>query len=626
VAERILSRKHSLLINKCLHALAVRHHQPRASQFSMPVRTFLDLSHFRDVSKVKWLLEQHGMSIYCERSSELGIEGDFCDLRRCRMNLYKVLAMEDPKGPKASQYLSSEEKGRKTPQNVTDTPDRMSPSSSGLSRRQPEGRGHIAPRNHKNHPGSPSLQESSTRSTRDPTPTQAQNVSTSKSQPQTFLVDLLVHGYVRTFRQDMIDAILAQYNVDMTERSSEAFTNITLTSRSPGQSERFGEACDKIKIMFDFYTNRLRAEKIELPTNLRYSREEITRIMEEYLNNHDIFSMPLGDRCLHIIGPSDEILPFIQEWRGTGGKLAQTIIDRSVLSRPPMKSKQISSNNMDPTAPGTSDGGSSGRDTGEDVHLSTRDAAGSSIISPEEGLQESSTRSSREPTPTHVQRVPSPKSQSQSFVVDLPVHRYLRTFQAQKIEDLLTRYNVHMKEHNSEGFTNITLTSRSPEEPERFGEACDKIKYIFDYYTHRLRAERIELPTNSRYSREEITRIMEEHLQERKICIWPRASGSLCVIGPSDEILPFIQEWRGTGGKLAQTIIDRSVLSRPPMAGMKSKQISNNGNPTPPGTSDGRSRGRDTGHESHVRARDKQNGGGPSRGKPPDHNRRPSWK
>ncbi|KAM3927752.1 uncharacterized protein RB166_005959 [Leptodactylus fuscus] len=572
VANTILSRTHTLVINDRTHPLEVRRPQPRASQFSMPVKTYLHTLYFSNISEVKQLLERHGLSVYQGSSSLLGIKGDFCDLQRCRQDLYKILARQNltdkslsPPEPITSKRLLSEERSRQAPQTVSATPDRRSPSS---SRGRPEGRGHVAQDKHNTGiPTHPDPPESSTRAARAPTPTRVQKVSTPKLVPHIFHVDPTILRYVKTFRLEKIDKILTQYNVDMKEENCDGFTSITLTSLSPSRLEDFEKACNEIKRLFDHYNNRLRDGNIELPTSSRYSREEISKMMQKDLQKREVCSTPGPNHSLYVIGPSETILTLMQEWKGSQGGLAPNI----------------------------------GEDSG-----SPRSAGSlTQHSSPRTGPHES--RLARAPTPTRVQKDSAPKPLAHSFHVDAAVLRYVKTFGQETIDQIVRQYNADMKEENSDGFTSITLTSLSPSQPERFKYGCGEMRNLFSYYTNYLQAENIELPI--RWD-EEMTRKFWKHLLSRDICPVLGADHSLQVIGPPHEILTFLQEWKGTQGGLVQDVTKGSGSPRSPNMAANSKTS------TQPEKPDGRSRRHEAGPDAHSKGRENlQNGTGSGRGK-----------
>ncbi|XP_066440910.1 RNA-binding protein 43 [Eleutherodactylus coqui] len=382
VAQRILSRRHTLVIDDCAHPLEVRRPQPRSSQFSLTVKTSLDLSYFSNVPEVKRLLERHRLCIFHENSSVLHIKGDFCDLRKCRLDLYKILNSQNlvkqrysSKEPTASKDLLSEQKGRRASQNVTTTPEQKSPSSSHLSRRLPEGRGHLAQdnftRDHKNSCGSPIQHSSSTRA-RAPTPTRVQKVSNIKSLLHTFLVDPAVYRYVTTFRQEAIDAFLGPYNIDMSGKNNEDLTCITLTSLSE-QPEVIEKICSDIKKVFHYYHNRLRVEVIELPSNSRFSNAEMTRRIQKYLHDLQICSLPMANNSLQVIGPPERILRFLHGWKETPDKMEQSIFEGSSSTNSRtigMNRKNLATNGNNSIQPGVLDGGLR---ASRDIHIRGRE-------------------------------------------------------------------------------------------------------------------------------------------------------------------------------------------------------------------------------------------------------------
>ncbi|XP_075684913.1 uncharacterized protein LOC142653090 [Rhinoderma darwinii] len=388
VAERFLSRKHTLEIGDSAHPLEMRRPQPRASQFSMPVKTSLNLSYFSNVAEVKKLLERHQISTYHESSSRLSIIGDFCDMKRCRLDLYKILRSQKPVD------LRSEEKGRRAPQNDTPTLDPQSPSSSSPSRRQPEGRGHLAQdnvtRHHKDrlsgstqHLSPTTSPQGSPSRVRAPTPTRGQKVPNSKSLSHSFAVDPSVHRYILTFEEETIKNILRPY-VEMNDKYCEGFASITLTSLAPEQPERFKKACDEMTEIFHHYQNHLRADNIQLPTSPRFSNEEISAAIRRYLLKRRICSFPMADRSLLVIGMSGAILNFIQAWKGSGGRMAESIIAEALgpgASSVGVESRHSASNSKYPTQPGGSEGRGRGREAGHDAHVRGRekkqDVAGS---------------------------------------------------------------------------------------------------------------------------------------------------------------------------------------------------------------------------------------------------------
>ncbi|XP_073532550.1 uncharacterized protein [Phyllobates terribilis] len=389
VANRVLSHKHNLIIQDCSHPLEVRRPQPHDSQFSMPITTYLDLSHFRNVSEVKRLLERHRLCIYQEKDLVLSIKGDFSDLGRCRKDLYEVLFREEPMEKQSSpleptaRKHQSEEMGRRAPPNIPSTPERSSSSSSSrLDRRQPEGTGHLAQDKVTRNTKSPTQHSSTTTSSRQTSTRTAMTPTRVRkdSEPVSFLADSAVCRYVGIFQREVIDGILRQYDVDINEENCEGFTSITLTSRAPETPERFKMACDQIKTIFDYYQNRLRAENIELSTD---SQEEIIK-MQNYLHKRNICSFQTAPRTLTIIGPSEEILNFLQEWKGTGGKMVQNSSERSSSPRSSTigtDSENSAPNSRTSARPGASDGRSRERQTGHETRVTGRgkqqDAAGS---------------------------------------------------------------------------------------------------------------------------------------------------------------------------------------------------------------------------------------------------------
>ncbi|XP_077124012.1 uncharacterized protein LOC143781341 [Ranitomeya variabilis] len=586
VANRVLSRNHHLIIHDCSHPLEVRRPQSHDSQFSLPITTYLDLSHFRNVSEVKRLLEQHRLCIYQEKGLVLAIKGDFSDLGRCRVDLYGILSREEPiekpfspLEPTARKHLS-EEMGRRAPQNVPLTPERRSSSSSRL---KSEDRGHLAqdsvtresPTKHSSTPTS--SRETPTRTAM--TPTRVRKVS----EPVSFLADGAVCRYVGRFQREVIDTILRQDDIDINEEHCEGFTSITLTSRAPEKQERFKSACDQIKTIFDYYQNRLRAENIELSTD---SQEEIIK-MQDCLHKRNICLFHTAPRTLTIIGLSDEILNFMQEWKGAGGKMVQNNSARSGSPRSSeigMDSKNLATNEEMSTHPGTSGERSRRRETGHDTRVSGRlqDAAGSGA-----------------PAPTHVQKLSEPVT----FHADDTVFRYVEIFEQKMIDAILKQYSVDIKTENYEGFTSITLTPRPPEKPEHFKMACGQIKTIFDNYQNLLRAENIELVTGSK---DEINKI-GDYLLKRHICSFKTAPRSLKIIGPSEEILYFLQEWKRTGGKMIQTNSERSGSPRSFTMGADNKNLATNSRTsTHHGASGGRSGDGQIGHDTNVTGRGRQ--------------------
>ncbi|XP_040287370.1 uncharacterized protein LOC121000797 [Bufo bufo] len=370
VAKRILGRKHSLVIEDCTHPLEVRRPQPRGSQFSMPVKTLLDLSYFSDVPEVKRLLLRRKLSIYCERGVVLGVQGEFCDLRRCRQDLYRILFREKPKhNSPAASGNRSEDRGRRAPPNPSTTPERKSPSSSGG--RRPEGRGHSArdvTEDNQNRLGSPtqhprtSPQNSSPKVARPPTPTRIQTADAATTLSHTFPVDPAVVRYLRTCRQDALDHFLRQRNIQMKFRNHDGFTSITLTSQAPAQPELFREACDDAVRMFDAYHRGLREANIELP---RGADEEL---IQRLLLSRDICSAPGTNNSLDLIGPPERVLNFLQEWKGTHGRWQQG-------SGSPIVGMDLA------THPAASVGRVSGREAGQEAQVrereSRQDGAGS---------------------------------------------------------------------------------------------------------------------------------------------------------------------------------------------------------------------------------------------------------
>ncbi|KAM4029484.1 uncharacterized protein ACNLHF_024448 [Anomaloglossus baeobatrachus] len=603
VAKSILSRKHNLMIRGRSHPLEVRHPRSSNSQFSMPIMTNLDLSHFRSVSEVKRILERHMLRIYRERGLVLSIKGDFCDLGRCRLDLYEILEKEEAMEKQLSSLqptgrkLSSEEMGARAPQNVPPTPERKSSLSSHLNRQQPYGGGHLAQDNIPRDTKSPtqhsspktSPRETPTRKARAMTPTRDRKVS----EPVSFLVDGAVCRYVTVFQREVMNSVLRQYNVDMNEEHNEGFTTITLTPRPPEETELFTKACDEIQAIFDNYYKRLREDNIELTTN---SKEEITKI-QDHLHKRDIFSFLTAPRSLTIIGPSEEILNFLQKWKGTRGKMAENNMEMSGPPRSSMIGTESKNVAKISTQPGASDGRSGVQETGHDtwVRGKPRDAAGRGA-----------------PSPTHIRKLSEPVS----FTVDTDVYRCVSVFYQQMIDSILTQYNIDINEEHNEGFTTLTLTPRPPGKPELFTMACDEIKTIFDNYHKRLREDKIELTTDSQ---EEIFKI-RDHLLKRDIYSFHTAPRSLTIIGPSGEILNFLQEWKGTGGKMAENNIEKSGSPRPSMMGTNSKNLVKTS--TQPGASDGRSGGRETGHDTRARGKQQDAAG---RGAPsPTHIRKVS--
>ncbi|XP_073407301.1 uncharacterized protein [Dendrobates tinctorius] len=557
----------------------------------MPITTFLDLSHFRNMSEVKRLLERHRLCIYKEKGLVLTIKGDFSDLGRCRMDLYGILSREEPiekqfspLEPTARKHLS-EEMGRRAPQNVPLTPERGSSSSSRLNTRQSEERGHLAQDNVTRNTKSPTHHSATTTSSRE-TPTRTAMAPTpvrKVSEPVSFLADGAVCRYVGRFQGKMINTILREHDTDINEEHHKGFTSITLTSRAPEKPERFKLACDQIKTIFDYYQKYLRAENIELSMD---SQEEIIKI-QDCLFKRNICLFQTSPRSLTIIGLSDEILNFLQEWKVAGGKVVQSNSEKSGFPQSSaigMDSKNLATTKEMSTHPEASGGRSKRRETGQDTHVTGRqqDAAGSGATSP-----------------THGQKLSEPVS----FHVDDTVFRYVQAFERKTIEPILRQYSVDIKKEDYEGFTSITLTSRPPEKPEHFNMACDQIKTIFDNYQNLLRAENIELVTDSK---EEINKV-EDDLLQRNICSYKTAPRSLKIIGPSEEILRFLQEWKGTGGKMVQNNSERSGSPRSFTIGTDSKNLATNSRTsTHPGASGGRSRERQTGHDSRVTGSGKQ--------------------
>ncbi|XP_069585276.1 uncharacterized protein [Ranitomeya imitator] len=582
VANSVLSHNHHLRIHDCSHPLEVRRPQSHDSQFSMPITTYLDLSHFRNVSEVKRLLERHRLCIYQEKGLVLAIKGDFSDLGRCRMALYGILSREEPiekqsspLQPTARKHLS-EEMGRRAPQNVPLTPERRSSSSSRLNRRQSEDRGHLAQDNVARNPESPTKHSSTTASSGETPPRTAMMPARVRkvSEPVSFLADGAVCRYVGRFQREVIDTILRQDDIDLNEEHCEGFTSITLTSRAPQKPERFKSACDQIKTIFDYYQNRLRAENIELSMD---SQEEIIKLQDR-LHKRNICLFHTAPRTLTIIGLSDAILNFMQEWKGQN-KSAGSGSPRS--SEIGMDSKNLAMNGEMSTHSGTSGGRSRRRETGHDTRVSGRqqDAAGSGA-----------------PSPAHVQKF----SESVTFHADDTVFTYVEIFQQKMIDAILRQYSVDMKTEYYEGFTSITLASRPPEKPQHFKMACGQIKTIFDNYQNLLRAENIELVTGSK---DEINKI-GDYLLKRNICSFNTAPRSLKVIGPSEEILFFIQEWKRTGGKMIQTNSERSGSPRSFTMGADNENLATNSRTsTHPGASGGRSGDGQIRHDTNVPGR-----------------------
>ncbi|XP_056374745.1 uncharacterized protein LOC130272831 [Hyla sarda] len=556
-------------------------------------------------------------------------------------------------------------------------------------------------------------QKSSTKPARSSTPTQFQNIPSPPGLFQSFLVDPAVHTYLKRFEQETISNFLRQYKIDMKEKYSDGFTSITLTSLTPAQPEDFDKTCSLLKEFFDRYQNHIRAENITLPTDPRIPNEEMTRKIQLYLLKCDIYSLPKDDNRLSIIGPSEKVLKFMQEWIGARGQLVQYIIGEaagSVSSRSPMVGldKDLATNSNNSTKHMVQDGRppkerenlaqdrrppiegdhmtqdrrppKEGEDTTQDrkppkegQHLTqdrrppkegedmtqdrrppkggedmtqdrrppkegedmTQDNMTRDNLSPtqssctNQGAQKSSTKPARSSTPTQFQNIPSPPGLFQSFLVGPAVHTYLKRFEQETISNFLRQYKIDMKEKYSDGFTSITLTSLTPAQPEDFDKTCSLLKEFFDRYQNHLRAENITLPTDPRIPNEEMTRKIQLYLLKCDIYSLPKDDNTLSIIGPSEKVLMFMQEWIGARGQLVQYIIGEaagSVSSRSSMVGMDNKATKSN-NSTQPMASDGRARGRQGRQEAHDRGRDREHGGPSSfRGKSPARHTREPWR
>ncbi|XP_075070284.1 RNA-binding protein 43 [Mixophyes fleayi] len=359
VAKRVLDRKHILTIAKCTYPLEVRRPLQQGSQFSMHVKTFLDLAYFSDVSEVMRLLEHYNLK-FNERGSCLLIEGDFCDLRRCRKKLYEklgdsLLRRPDSGENQAVHVVQDPSKVRLTPRDKEKRPpkDNNPPTDMANSRRPknvPELRNHStlidASRQRKDNFANPSANPPSPKSANEPSsalpgvtsssPMHSGNNYTHNSLSSSLYLDPEVYTYIMTFQKPKLKAILHQYSLDMKGEDCGNIYMITFTAKSPNHSTYFKSGFDKMTKFFAFFESRLRSEEIKLTTMSAELKEE-TKSLPSYLLKHDICSCQYED-SIKLIGPSENIHRFMQEWNASQGESAQPIREEkpiSASSRPP---------------------------------------------------------------------------------------------------------------------------------------------------------------------------------------------------------------------------------------------------------------------------------------------------
>ncbi|XP_063308924.1 uncharacterized protein LOC134609235 [Pelobates fuscus] len=101
VAAAVLGKKHNIHMDSRTFQLEVIRPQSQIAasqsiQFSMPIRTTLDLKYFRNRKAVEELLRKYKFELTKKSQCRIDIEGDFQELRRFRTDLYNALNLSKP--------------------------------------------------------------------------------------------------------------------------------------------------------------------------------------------------------------------------------------------------------------------------------------------------------------------------------------------------------------------------------------------------------------------------------------------------------------------------------------------------------------------------------------------------
>ncbi|KAM4688801.1 RNA-binding protein 43 isoform 1-T2 [Discoglossus pictus] len=87
VAERVLHKKHLLEVDGQKFPLEVMHPKVQNTEFSLPIRTILDLQHFSDPYEVEKMIKKCGLEMLPIKDLRVEIKGEFQDLKRFKNEL-----------------------------------------------------------------------------------------------------------------------------------------------------------------------------------------------------------------------------------------------------------------------------------------------------------------------------------------------------------------------------------------------------------------------------------------------------------------------------------------------------------------------------------------------------------